>query len=109
MTESHNPEGWTFATLYVHFNERFTAAKEAISKVENATEKRFESVNEFRNALRDQQSTFADKEATDRRLAVLEESRNKNDGKTQGVNSIVLAGATAVSILIALAALFLRH
>ena len=35
-----------------------TASKEAILKAENANEKRFESVNEFRNTLKDQQSSL---------------------------------------------------
>lgn len=120
MPESHNPDGWTFATLYQHIKEISAASKEAINaamaaanvattKAEAASEKRFDSVNEFREAMKDQQKTFADKEQTERRLGALEEARNKNDGKTQGVNSIVLAGATVVSILIALAALFLKH
>lgn len=34
------------------------AAKEAVIKAEMAAEKRFESVNEFRSTLRDQQGTF---------------------------------------------------
>ena len=34
------------------------AAKEAVAKAEVATEKRFESVNEFREQLKDQQLTF---------------------------------------------------
>jgi len=35
-----------------------TASKEAIQKAENANERRFEGVNEFRNTLKDQQSTL---------------------------------------------------
>lgn len=34
------------------------AQKEAVIKAENASEKRFESINEFRSTLRDQQNTF---------------------------------------------------
>lgn len=43
------------------------------------------------------------------RTSKLEQFRWEAGGKSQGVNSIVLAGATVVSILIALAALFIRH
>ncbi len=34
------------------------AAKEAVTKAEAAAEKRFDSVNEFRNTLKDQTATF---------------------------------------------------
>ena len=68
--------GWTVDTLRAHvrdlieerdrrYNERFiaqekaveaalTSAKEAVLKAEGAAERRFESVNEFRNTLADQ-------------------------------------------------------
>ena len=35
-----------------------TAAKEAVDKAQSASEKRFDSVNEFRNQLKDQAATF---------------------------------------------------
>ena len=43
------------------------------------------------------------------RTSKLEQFRWETGGKSQGISSIILAGATAVSILIALAALFLKH
>ena len=43
------------------------------------------------------------------RTAKLEQFRWETGGKSQGVSSIILAGATVISILIALAALFLKH
>src|SRR5260221_9850687 len=39
-------------------NERFKYTEIAVQKAEIATEKRFESVNEFRKALSDQTNTF---------------------------------------------------
>ena len=80
-------EGWTLGTLYKHLNERldqmearaierdsmnkerFAAAKErvemalvssekAITKAEAASDKRFDSVNEFRKTLSDIVATF---------------------------------------------------
>lgn len=75
------PSGWTPDLLKQHFDallrardlrfdQRFTAqqeaihaallaAKEAVSKAESATERRFDAVNEFRAQLADQASTFA--------------------------------------------------
>lgn len=43
------------------------AAKEAVAKAENANEKRFESQNEFRQTLTDQQATFVTKAEADAR------------------------------------------
>lgn len=39
------------------------AAKEAVTKAENASDKRFESVNEFRKTLDDQTKTFLTRDA----------------------------------------------
>ena len=61
--------GWTTDTLKEHMNQRFTdndkavqaallSAKEAVLKAEVASEKRFESVNEFRGQLADQSATL---------------------------------------------------
>lgn len=61
--------GWTVDTLKEFIEQRITdqdkavqaaliAAKEAVIKAETATEKRFESVNEFRAQLADQSNTL---------------------------------------------------
>jgi hypothetical protein len=61
--------GWTLDTLYLHIERRFAdqqdavgaalrAAEKATDKADAASEKRFEGVNEFRETLKDQQSTF---------------------------------------------------
>lgn len=42
-------------------NDKFANAKEAVVKAEVAAEKRFDSINEFRAQLRDQQNTFLTK------------------------------------------------
>ena len=63
------PSGWTVDTLKEYIQQRFTdqdkavqsalsAAKEAVNKAETAADKRFEAVNEFRQTLSDQTSTF---------------------------------------------------
>ena len=49
---------WTLQTLKEYFEQRLDAMDLAITKAEQATEKRFEGVNEFRNTLSDQQRTF---------------------------------------------------
>lgn len=43
------------------YEQRFIAQQTAVDKADAANEKRFESVNEFRNTLKDQQLTFASK------------------------------------------------
>lgn len=114
MSDSNNPDGWTFSTFYAHFNERFVAAKDAISKVETATEKRFESVNEFRNTLRDQAAHFADKEQTERRLNTIETTLAASAGKSQGVGMsagviVQVLTSTAAAAAIIGAVLLTRH
>lgn len=77
-----------------------TASKEAVGKAETATEKRFDSVNEFRKTLSDQTGTFptrdevnaqikvfdarlvAMKESTDASINSLKESRSEGIGKS---------------------------
>jgi hypothetical protein len=46
-------------------NQHFESLQVAVNKAENATEKRFESVNEFRNTLTDQQRTFMPRSETE--------------------------------------------
>lgn len=64
-----SPSGFTTDTLKAYldsrleeadkrYDQRFQAQQKALEKSDAATEKRFESVNEFRNQLRDQNLTF---------------------------------------------------
>lgn len=109
MSDDHNPDGWTFASLYKHFSAMAEAAKEsakialdaakdATTKAATAYDKRFDSVNEFRNAMKDQQATYADKEQTERRLSALESSRDRSTGKSEGVAWIERAVLVVVAI-----------
>ena len=50
-----------------------TASKEAVTKAEAATEKRFDSVNEFRKTLSDQTSSFATRAEVDLRIQGLDD------------------------------------
>jgi Flp pilus assembly protein TadB len=49
-----------------------SAAKEAVTKAEAAAEKRFDSVNEFRSTLKDQQLTLAPRAEVDVRIKSIE-------------------------------------
>ncbi len=55
----------------------FAASEQAIDKADAATEKRFESVNEFRAQLSDQTATFMPRELVDPRLVALEKFQAK--------------------------------
>lgn len=74
--------------------DAFQASKEAISKADNATEKRFEGVNEFRQTLSDQASRFVTRaeleawkdQATDR-AAALAARIDRLEGKSLGLNT----------------------
>jgi len=120
---------WTIATLKEHFDVRFeaqgkavdaalAAAKEAVTKAEIASEKRFESINEFRGTLADQQRTLmprteAEKDAETFRMgqdelrARLDRMEGQGLGKQSGVAWIV-AAASLLGMLLALAAHFLK-
>jgi hypothetical protein len=114
--------GWTLDTLEKYLSSRIesikdntsiamAAADKAVSKAETAAEKRFDSVNEFRNAMKDQQTTFADKAQTDFRLGVIEKTLEKASGVSLGVS---IAAAAAAGLIAAIASVvtieaILRH
>lgn len=88
------------------------AAKEAVQKAETASEKRFDSVNEFRNTLKDQQlllMTRSEAEAKfkdmDRRITEISSVLNARASESRGAGEVWAYIATAVSLLIALGAL----
>lgn len=82
-TQEHE-SGWTTDTLKAHvdrqfelierlrleaekrYEQRFQSQEKAIDKSDTATEKRFEGVNEFRQALADQTSKFLTRDEYDR-------------------------------------------
>lgn len=97
--------GWTVDTLKEYIEAlrsddqkavqaALLAAKEAVIKAENATEKRFESVNEFRAQLADQGNTFlprleydAQHKALEDRVSALTDRINIKEGKGAGLNA----------------------
>jgi hypothetical protein len=113
--------GWTVDTLKEFMTQRFAdqdkavqaallAAKEAVLKAEVASEKRFESVNEFRGQLADQTATLMPRqEYTVQHAALMEKVNdltdrvNISDGKARGsqitVGKIYAGLGAAVTIL----------
>ena len=79
-----SPSAWTIDSLHEHlkmiiragdqrYEERFIAQAEAIRKAEDATERRFESVNEFRAQLTDQAARFMPRIEAEQRIDQLAE------------------------------------
>lgn len=100
-------------------NAALAAAKEAVNKAETASEKRFESVNEFRSTLSDQQKNLMPRaevetkfdyynksvESLNKEIASLRESRSSTLGKETGVKDFWGIIVGAIGICIGLAAL----
>jgi len=64
------------------------AAEKAVTKAETAAEKRFDSVNEFRAAMKDQTANFADRDQVDFRLLSLEKKLDNYAGQISGVGNV---------------------
>lgn len=103
----------------LRYDNRFADQKEAILKAEHAAEKRFESVNEFRSTLADQQNTLARKAEIDIRFKVLEEKidlvynmlseqRAKLIGQNQIWSYLIGALGLAGGIITAITSIFFR-
>jgi hypothetical protein len=85
------------------------AAEKAVTKAEVAAEKRFDSVNEFRAAMKDQTANFADRDQVDFRLASIEKKIEGWQGQSAGISNfwgvltvglgIIFAGVMAVTAL----------
>jgi hypothetical protein len=119
ITTSSQQTQWTVQTLKEHYdyvlkerdekiNQKFESIELAVTKADEATEKRFESVNEFRAQLADQQRTFilrseyeaGHKELTNRVDDIKLEVEKINNEKTG--RSVVLAYVVAgISLMIA--------
>lgn len=92
------------------------AAKEATAKAESASEKRFDSVNEFRATLKDQQAMLAPRAEVDAKLQSIEEKIAVNavqvaqlNSRAEGVAQLWGFISVGLGIVIAGAALFLRR
>lgn len=118
--------GWTVDTIREHLNavirekdaqyqDRFDSMERAVAKAEVASEKRFDSVNEFRSTLADQQRTLMPRTETEvkfgsvyERLSKLEEIESARHAGGLGVKSgwgwavavVALVGATLAILLL---------
>ena len=130
-------ESWTTENLKEHFEglleekdkryqQRFNdtkiavdaalaAAEKAVTKAETAADKRFESVNEFRNTLADQQRTLMPRaeievlmKAQNDKITALTTNQNKTEGKTVGIGQTLGYIIGAIGILSGVLALASR-
>jgi hypothetical protein len=109
---------WTIDTLKEHYDAilvekdkaisaALLAAEKAVTKAENAAERRFEGVNEFRQQLNDQAATFlpraefeAQRKADDLRLRDLAARIDRTEGQSAGSATVFgfVAAAAGVAI-----------
>jgi len=78
------------------------AAEKAVTKAETAAEKRFDSVNEFRAAMKDQTANFADRDQVDFRLAALEKKLENYAGQLAAAGNIWWVVTVIVGIAVGL-------
>jgi len=87
------------------------AAEKAVTKAETAAEKRFDSVNEFRAAMKDQTANFADRDQVDFRLTAIEKKMDNFTGQMAGAANIwwLVTGIIGVAFgLIGIASFIMR-
>lgn len=80
-----------FRDLEKYVDQRFSDMEKAVVTANTATEKRFDSVNEFRGQLNDQVATFlprkeydARHETLENRVSELNDRLNRTEGVTKG-------------------------
>lgn len=113
-------KSWTLETLKELIEQRLDsmdkaltaalqATKEAIQKAENANERRFDSVNEFRAQLGDQARSFMPRIEAEQRMNQLNDEilrlkakDERNSGRAGGISGLAAALISGVSVLIAL-------
>lgn len=122
-----NISGWTVDTLHVHLqkqiadlrtllDERYSTQTRNVDSALAAVDKRFDAVNEFRQTLSDQTSSFmprieaeARMTAFDIQLRALNQIVTRHQGRTTGMDKswVMLVGAVGViATLVALVSRF---
>jgi hypothetical protein len=81
-----------FVALEKRLEIAYTTAQNALSKSDAAAEKRFESLNEFRSVLKDQQATFLVRNE-------YEANHKQLESRVEGVQKIVYIGLGGVLVL----------
>lgn len=115
INENDRRYGQQFDSSTVVVNAALAAAKEAVIKAENATEKRFENVNEFRATLADQQRTLMPRNESELQMASLsarikslELSLTEDKGTKIGESVLFSYIVGAVGIILTIIAFILK-
>lgn len=105
-------------SLREYVDVRFEGLDKAVTKAETATEKRFESVNEFRSALNDSNRLLMPRAEAERALQTLSDKLDalthrvnaKNDQTTGKGQSwaLIIAGTSLLSTVLGMAFLIAR-
>jgi hypothetical protein len=106
-------------SLREYVDVRFEALDKAVTKAEVATEKRFESVNEFRSALNDSNRLLMPRSEAEQALKTLSDKLDaltlrvnakddQNTGKGQSW-ALILSSVSLISTLLGIAFLIARH
>jgi hypothetical protein len=127
--------GWTTDTLKAHFDtlratdqknmeQRFTAAETSVNRAlatadkanekgDNAIEKRFEGVNEFRKTLSDQAATFMPRSEVETLVKAIDEKIDDLRGTRRtgfaSVGAIVVGGVVVLGVLANIIILLVNH
>jgi len=108
MAEKDKRDQQRFDAQSDAINAALQSAEKAVTKAEVAAERRFDSVNEFRDTLRDQATTFvnrAELAALNARLSDLAARVDRNEGQSSGTNATVGYFIAAGGVIIAIAAI----
>jgi hypothetical protein len=109
MDERDNRYGQRFEAQQENVASALQAAEKAVTKAEEAANKRFDSVNEFRQTLTDQAASFMSKAEADARLkanedkitaltARLDDERSRGEGAT--TLWAIIVGVIGVAVLV---------
>lgn len=109
-----------FDSLDQKVQAALSSSEKAITKAETSTEKRFESVNEFRSALSDQQILFSRKAEVEIRIKGLEDKINlittliqeklaSEKGVSYTVGVVAAIGAFIISIAVGIVSILWKH
>lgn len=96
MNERDRAQAQRFQDQEKAVSAALAAAKEAVAKAEAAAEKRYESLNEFRGTLKDQQATLIPRAEVMAMMKAIEDKQRFNDerlsrliSRGEGVNWII--------------------
>ena len=81
-----------------------TSSKEAVTKAEIATEKRFDSVNEFRNTLKDQAATLLSRSEAEARFKGQDEKLDS----INRVQNMIMGGLIILQVILFIVLKFWR-